>query len=683
MSDNVRQVNGHLTAFRCALLVLVCFLVQGMVMPVSANAQAPVIDLSRVDSQENLALMMEGFSGEGGSQYDIGQVQAAGPWLPVAAQPSVLEAPRRFSSLWLRAELINGGPEPVQRWIEFSPWRLSSIDIWILDPDTGEILERQSTGLGVPVRDRQIESIRSVVPISLPAGSRAGIVVHIASDSRPFLMINSWEPHSFAQAESERYLVHSILLAIVLTLCVVLVLQFDIRYLLVGLWMIAMFILEAEKEGYVSYLLFSDVADYSANLRFSSAVFSTALFMVVSVWLLSLDRHVFWRWVTPVALGVAVVFSGLTFILDGVEARRLGIWMHIPTTFLWLMMVPVTLRQSHYGQKSLLLLLGIAWLNKVVFMLIYIFNIDYNAEFDVSHVVVDALVVLGLLWVYARQRANNEKVLECRIQERDRQEKARLEQTVAQRTEQLSQALQEARDADAAKTEFLGRVTHDLKSPLNSILGYTQFLKQRDDKARQMSDIIQGSARHMLTLVNRLIDYAHDVNIVESHPEPLHLPTFFQALEYEAHILAKHQDNVFQMRLAEDCGVTILADETVLREVLINLIDNACKYTKKGIISLGVSWGQASQGEKMMLKLEISDTGAGIALDVQDKLFEPFYRTTDSRGSSGSGLGLAIVKELVSKMAGTVRLDSTPGYGTKITVEIPVAISEEGNATII
>ncbi|NWO04279.1 MAG: hypothetical protein HLX50_00815 [Alteromonadaceae bacterium] len=679
MTDKAPLLTWQLIVCLRALWVSVCFLVLTTAQAF-ATPQIPTIDLAGAEPRDNLALAMAGFSDEKDNWHDFEEALETGPWQPIANQAGILKAPRQFSSIWLRATLINSNSEPMKRWLEFSPWRLNSIDIWILNPDTGELLKQKQTGLDAPIRNRQIDSVRSVVPVQLPAEGGVEFLVHIHADSRPFLTINSWSPVAFAEDESGRYLFHSMLLAVVLTLFVVLVLQFDTRYLLVGLWMLAMFVLEAEKEGYVSYLLFGGVADYAANLRFSSAMFSKALFMALSVWLLGLQRHWFWRWVTPVGLAIAVVFSGLTFVLDGVEARRLGLLIHVPATFLWLFMIPVALREPRRWQKSLLLLLGAAWTMTVLFSVVYILNIDYTAEFDTGRVVIDAVVVLGLLLVYARQKDEYEKALEHQIQERERQAVVWLEKTVAERTEALSLALEDARKANASKMEFLSRVTHDLKSPLTAISGYAQLLKPQGGKAAQMSDSIQGSARHMLALVNRLIDYAHDVTAVEYNPQPVHLPAFLKTLESEAHILAQQQGNVFQLREGENGCPTVFADEIILREVLINLIDNACKYTRKGLISLGVTCVSESRSNQTVLKLEVADTGCGIARDVQDKLFDPFYRVADNQAESGSGLGLSIVKELVEKMSGKVGLESEPGLGTKITVEIPVKI-QQANAS--
>src|SRR5690606_33357797 len=145
----------------------------------------------------------------------------------------------------------------------------------------------------------------------------------------------------------------------------------------------------------------------------------------------------------------------------------------------------------------------LAWTTSTTFVLMYIFNIDYTAEFATMRIIIEAIVVLGLLLVYARQKRDKEKSLELQLRHHEKASREQLEQKVTERTQQLHQALAEAKKANDSKTNFLRQVTHDLKSPLTSIMGYAQLLRAESGSTGKMSNTIYSSAQHMLNMINR------------------------------------------------------------------------------------------------------------------------------------------------------------------------------------
>ncbi|MGP5714032.1 7TMR-DISMED2 domain-containing protein, partial [Vreelandella alkaliphila] len=146
--------------------------------------------------------------------------------------------------------MSNTASHSIVRWLEISPWRLSTVDAWLIDLQTGEEIEHFQTGRDIPISDRQVVSMRALIPVDLPANTSRQLLIRIYSDSRPFLTINSWDPIDFISEENNRYFTHSILLAITLTLASVLIIQFKVPYFLAALWIISIFIFESEKEGY-------------------------------------------------------------------------------------------------------------------------------------------------------------------------------------------------------------------------------------------------------------------------------------------------------------------------------------------------------------------------------------------------------------------------------------------------
>ncbi len=646
-----------------------------LLFPFSVKA-LPVLDLAEL-SERNRVLEMEILSEEQGTKVGPGDILYSNGWLSVRDVPELLSAPRRKTVIWLRTRVQNGSPEPVQRWLELSPWRLNRIDTWLIDPLTGQLNDHISIGLDQPISARRVPSNRAVVPLNLPAGHNVDLLIRIDSDSRPFLFIKNWDPISFTTDQAQRYQFHSILLAITLTLAVVLLFQANVRYTLVCLWMLSLFVFEAEKEAYISYLLFDGLADYASHLRFSFSVIAKSLFMLVSVYLLGLNRHQIWRWMLPVTLLFSLSYTGLTFVLEDNQLRNSAMVFHIAFALVWPLLLPAALRQKRRLQNTILLLLGVGWLTNSIYVFSYALNINYTSEMATVRLLIEIFQALALLLIYALQKRNYERSLEQQLRDAEQSERARLELAVAERTRELNLALDAAQKSDA-KTRFLSRVTHDLKSPLTSIMGYAQLLSVEQGKIGQKSRIIHSSASHMLNLINRLINYARDVKTLEVVQTDLYTHAFISDIAYEGRILAGKNNNGFRLEVDELLPSVIRCDETLLREVLLNLLDNAAKYTVNGDITLRIydkNTHESDKGSVLQLVCEVEDTGCGIDAEEHDQLFDPFFRVSDN--GEGTGLGLAIVKELVERMEGDIFLSSVPNKGTCVRFTVPVKPGRE------
>lgn len=637
----------------------------------------PVLDITELHSGANLAFDMNILVGQEVSTSETEVILHSTDWLPVNKYPKLLESPRKYSIIWLLARVKNSSVDSAQRWLEFSPWRLNRIDVWMIDSVSGEVIDYIETGLDKPLRQRRVSSNRAVVPINLPIGNTVDILIRIESDSRPYLFIQSWEPVGFATDQIERYQFHSILLAVTLTLAAVLLLQNNVHFMLVCFWMLSLFVFESEKEAYVSYLLFDGIPYYARLLRFSSAVFSMSMFMIVSVYLLRIGRHWLWRWTLPVSFLFTLGYMGLIFVLEDNVLRKSALAFHIACSVIWPFFIPAALNRNHDWQRAILTLLGLGWLTNAVYMFSYLLNIYYTSEMEAIRLVIEIALVLGLLLTYTLQKRDYERSLEQQLRKNEQADRKRLEQAVAQRTREMNIALDSARKADAAKTDFLSRVTHDLKSPLTSIMGYAQLLSAEPGKIGQKGHIIYGSASHMLSLIDRLINYARDVTTLGIVETDLYLHAFINSVACEARILAGMRGNTFKLDISPRLPLVIRCDETLLREILLNLLENAAKYNTGSSIVLRFYSAVLSAGTNQTLELvcEVEDNGCGIDPEQQTRLFDPFFRA--SAQGEGDGLGLAIVKELVERLGGDVRLKSMPGVGTCIGFSIPVGLGRE------
>lgn len=249
---------------------------------------------------------------------------------------------------------------------------------------------------------------------------------------------------------------------------------------------------------------------------------------------------------------------------------------------------------------------------------------------------------------------------------------------LTQSQQQLHEAMLRANAADRAKTDFLAHVGHDLRAPLTAIIGYAQLVQEADGTAARHAQVIERSGRHMLTLINELVDYASGSLRDALAPTPHRLAGFIDGLAREAEMLARRNGNRFRLRLGDSLPEVVFIDARRLRQVVGNLLDNATKFPHQGSLELIVEHtpGSAADGGAM-LQIEVRDSGCGIAPEDQHRVFEPFFRCGDSRRVEGSGLGLPIVDLWVRRMGGRLQLDSRPGVGTRVRVAIPVRVGTE------
>jgi signal transduction histidine kinase/ligand-binding sensor domain-containing protein/DNA-binding response OmpR family regulator len=264
---------------------------------------------------------------------------------------------------------------------------------------------------------------------------------------------------------------------------------------------------------------------------------------------------------------------------------------------------------------------------------------------------------------------------------------SRLELQVAERTRELriaKEAADVARDAadnaNRAKSSFLANMSHELRTPLNAILGFSSLMRDDNasEKQRKDLDIINRSGEHLLTLINHVLDLAKiEAGRTELQVQPCDLKRLVAEVTAMMRVRAKEKSLPLIVVEPPEFPEFVRVDAAKLRQVLINLLGNAIMFTARGTVTLRLQSRPAGADTRLLTTFEVEDTGIGIALEDQSRIFDAFVQAGRQRSQKGTGLGLTISRQFVELMGGTIDVASAPGKGSRFRVELPVDSVEE------
>ncbi|MDM8561307.1 ATP-binding protein [Candidatus Parabeggiatoa sp. HSG14] len=390
--------------------------------------------------------------------------------------------------------------------------------------------------------------------------------------------------------------------------------------------------------------------------------------------------------------------KGAGLYKDYLNQEVIAVWQYLPS-LRWGIVVKINTDEAFipiFDLAKLFLIVGFLTVFSVVIIAMFVSKTISRPIVKLTRAT--ELIADGDLTVKMEIESNDEigVLAQCFNHMITEREQAEIKLRLAKETAEKAKI--EAEFANRAKSTFLANMSHELRTPLNGILGYTQILhrdKTLNTKQQEAINIIHRSGEYLLTLISDVLDLSKiEADRIELYPTDFHFENFLQSIVEIFEIRVKQKEISFIYEKLSHLPKGVHADEKRLRQIIINLLGNAIKFTKQGGVSFKVGY------HNKKIRFQVEDTGVGIAPEELAFMFEPFRQVGDKNArAEGTGLGLSITKKLVEMMGSKLHVESTLGKGSTFwmalnlpevsgfinpnTVEEPIIIGFEGKSLVL
>ncbi|ANI21814.1 hypothetical protein AB870_24595 (plasmid) [Pandoraea faecigallinarum] len=621
-----------------------------------------------------------------GQGLTVADALAREDWRVVPA--SALNIGFTSDTIWLTGTLCNPSQAPVTRWLAVGAARLQSVSFFRMLPNGTGPAQTILAGNTRPIAARPVKALLPIFPITLAPGERIQWVLKVYSASAVEIIPTLWEPAAYRQSEGEDLVGAALLTAIALLAAVFSVLQAwswrDRSFLLLAIWMGLALLYAMASQGYLYRFIFDRGGPWALRAPATLGTLASVCYAAVTLAFVGLERVRLWNWVYR--LFIVLLLLGALWTAFG-DYRSGTIYSNGIILFFyasWFVSLLDAWRRHLTNARVFLIAYAPVWIVVVLNFLQLYAVVDWPPLRSVHTSWLPGLCVIGMVGALATRRsaqmyAAHAAALDAFL-DAHAAEQTRLENAVLERTTELRAALALAHQANRAKADFLASISHDLRTPLTTILGFAELLQCDGAASAERARMIRSSAQHMLTMVNNLIDYARG-HVPDPHARAaVYLYALLDTVAQAGAELARRHGNRFAFRIDAEAPPVVVLDAEGLYRALVNLLDNASKYTSDGDITLAVAVHQGGAPEpSVTLHFQVSDTGPGIAPENHRSVLEPFKRLANAQGKPGIGMGLAITQQWVSAQGGTLRIESELGAGTTVHVTVRSRVASEAD----
>ena len=573
------------------------------------------------------------------------------------------------SAFWLRLRLPGDFAGRCPRWLTVGDPRLSDIQVFVREDEQWHTMR---AGAEHPLEQWPAEARQPAFPLSLSADRELNLLIRVASNTVVIIEPRLWSELGLLEHRQNSAMADGMTLGITLLM---------VPFSFVVGWILRSRLLVAHALTLVTYaMLVSVVNGYLLHLPALlpwSWWMMWALGLIQYCLLLIYFRVLFQVRQLPPAWGraydlfiVMMLLCHAWMLVDNIEGRILFDWARKAVYLLLTATLLMGWRRQVAYSWLVYLVYGLIMLQGLI-RLLSVAGVPWQTTADILSVTstLPGLLLLActLALEVGRVRARESRAL-ADLDNQQKAEHERLESTVAMRTRQLRESLQ-------ARSLLMARISHDLRSPLVSIVNYARLLPP--DLPQDYPRKIERNACRQLELIDELLEFSRsELHQLEVVLAPGYLYGFLQEIEDEGGFLAAQQNNAFESRFDSRLPTLVQADFRRLRQILINLLANAAKFTRDGQVLFEVQC-LACDAESARLRFVVRDTGIGIPPEERKHLVQPFWRGRGARRVSGSGLGLSTVSELLQQMGSRLVLDETQAHGTGFSFEVEFARARE------
>lgn len=641
---------------------------------------AEVVDFGTLDSQLELSECVEWLQDQSAS-LDPLQAMAAPDWR--AATRDDLNLGVSESAVWLRLRVENRSLHERTRWFALGSPRLEWVDFYRFAPGAPAWDETAVGGLGRALERRPMSGLVSIFPVTLAAGESATLLLRVAGRTRLLMKPELWEPMSYRSRESDlivRQLAPiSAVLGVVLYMLVHGLARRSRDMLLLAGWLCLMALYELSFDGYLYRFFFSRGGELAVRATLVLSNLCVILCAVFTLSFLRLYQQRGWRLAYLLYIAANLVNLMRTAFGDLFAANLVT----VPLLLLFFLVWPISILAAWRHRVANAGLYFVATLSLWAAIILRLLEQEgwLSSDFILSDTLtlspslgLALVMVFGLLRRdYGEQKAY--RAAQAALLKSRQDEQQRLEVLVRERTQSLQDATIAAEEAHHARGELLARVNHDLLRPVSEIVELAAPLEQAGGQPAEYGAVIHRSATHLLGLIDDLIvEASQDGSVAEIRSQPVETQSLLAGLAFEAEGLVLAGGNEFVFHPAPDLPPRIGVDSRRLRQVLINLLDNAAKFTRAGRVEFRVDADSMSSTPRLIFT--VRDSGPGMSESQLAVVFEPYRRAAETAGFPGLGLGLAIARHWTERMGGEIIANSAPGQGTTMRVLLPVELPE-------